>query len=585
MSLSSLINNISNQKKQEEEITKERIVEHLDDYREIISYWRVYPDKFIDYLCSLNPDNTFHFFFYQRLFLRAVMRHRYVYATFVRAWSKSFMSVMALMIKAILYPGAKLFTVAGGKEQSAGILSSKVDEICRLIPALEKEIIWDTRGTNAKTRQTKDSVVYSFKNGSTLENVAATEKTRGRRFQSGLMEECVGIDQDMLNEVIIPTMNVSRMINGEVDPEEKLNKSQIYVTTAGYKNTFSYEKLIQLFCQSVARPKEAIIMGGSWRVPVVEGLLDKNFVRELKMDGTFNEASFEREYESKWTGDVESAFFDSQKFEKYRVLNIAETSYNGRINKNGYYIMGVDVGRFDCTTEVVIIKVTPSPNNTMIKQLVNIFTIEAENFILQALKLKKIFMQFKCKGVVVDGNGVGAGLVDLLVADSTDPDTGEIYYGWGVVNDEDRRYKNIKTENTIEDVLYIMKANQSLNSEMYAYCKTQITNGRMRFLIDENLAKNKLLEQSQGKKMTPVQRAQYLLPYSQTSILRDQMMNLVQENDGANIILKQANRKTKKDKFSALIYALYWCKLDEEKSKKRKTRDLKKLMLFTATKR
>lgn len=187
-----------------DEITKERIVEKLDYYRQMIAYWRQYPDKFIDYLCSMNPDNTFHFFFYQRLFLRVVMRHKYVYATFVRAWSKSFMSVMALMIKAILYPGAKLFTVAGGKEQSAGILSSKVDEICRLIPAIEKEIIWDTRGTNAKTRQTKDSVIYQFKNGSVLENVAATEKTRGRRFQSGLMEECVGIDQDILNEVILP---------------------------------------------------------------------------------------------------------------------------------------------------------------------------------------------------------------------------------------------------------------------------------------------------------------------------------------------------------------------------------------------
>ena len=51
------------------------------------------------------------------------------------------MSVMALMLKAILYPGAKLFSVAGGKEQSAEILSSKVQEICTLIPAISKEII------------------------------------------------------------------------------------------------------------------------------------------------------------------------------------------------------------------------------------------------------------------------------------------------------------------------------------------------------------------------------------------------------------------------------------------------------------
>ena len=40
----------------------------------------------------------------------------------------------------------------------------------------------------------------------------AGEKSRGLRFQSGLMEECVSIDQDMLNNVIIPTMNVDRRI-------------------------------------------------------------------------------------------------------------------------------------------------------------------------------------------------------------------------------------------------------------------------------------------------------------------------------------------------------------------------------------
>lgn len=381
------------------------------------------------------------------------------------------------------------------------------------------------------------------------------------------------------------TMNVSRMINGEVDPNEVLNKSQTYITTAGYKNTFSYEKLIQLFCQSVARPKQAMVLGGSWRVPVIEGLLDKDFVRELKLDGTFNEASFEREYESVWYGDIESAFFDSQKFDKYRQLQMAEYKYNNKINKNGYYVMGVDVGRFDCTTEVVILKVTPTPRGTFIKQLVNIYTIDAENFIIQAVKLKRLFEQFQCHAAVVDGNGIGAGLIDLLVANSTDPDTGEILPGWGVINDEDRKYKNMEDEDTIHDILYIMKANQILNSEMYAYCKNQIVNGRMRFLIDENTAKSKLMEQSQGKKMNAVQRASYLLPYSQTSILRDEMLNLVQENEGQNIILKQSNKKIKKDKFSALIYGLYYCKLEEDKQKKHKTRNIADFMFFSSAKK
>ena len=362
MALDSLLS-IGESKKselKEFEEKKQKIEQNSEKLRQLIAYWRVYPDRFIDYLCSLNPHNTFHFFFYQRLFLRVAMRHQYVYATFVRAWSKSFMSVMCLMIKAILYPRAKLFVVSGGKEQSASILSSKVQEICALIPALEKEIIWDTRGTTARTSQTKDSVIYTFKNGSTLENIAATERSRGRRFQAGLMEECVGIDQEILNNVILPTMNVSRMVNGKIDPNEKLNQSSIFVTTAGYKNTFSYEKLIQFLCQMAARPDNTMILGGTWRVPMVEGLLAKDFIRQLKMDGTYNEASFEREYESQWTGDVESAFFNSEKFDRLRKLNLAEVKYNNKTNAKGYYLLGVDVGRFDCTTEIIVIKVTPN---------------------------------------------------------------------------------------------------------------------------------------------------------------------------------------------------------------------------------
>ena len=251
---------------------------------------------FVDYLCTLNPENRFHFYFYQRVYMRAVARHKYIYATFPRAYSKSFLAVLGLMVRAILYPGSHLFMVSAGKNQSANILSSKMQELCRLIPALYNEILWDTRGTDAKTINTKDTVIYTFRNGSTIENVAASEKTRGRRFTAGVMEEAATLDQTVLQEVIIPTTNVKRSVNGRPDPEDRMNQQQLYITTAGYKNTFAYEKLIQVLCQSVARPDDAIVLGGSWRTPVMEKLLDKNFVRDLRMDGTFNEASFEREY-------------------------------------------------------------------------------------------------------------------------------------------------------------------------------------------------------------------------------------------------------------------------------------------------
>lgn len=138
----------------------------------------------------------------------------------------------------------------------------------------------------------------------------------------------------------------------------------------------------------------------------------------------------------------------------------------------------------------------------------------------------------------------------------------------------------MKTETTISDAMYIIKANQVLNSEMYAYCQSEINAGRVNFLIDENIAKNKLLAQAQGQKMSPVQRAEYLKPFTQTSILRDQMLNLVTDNEGANIILKQSSKKIPKDKFSALIYGLYYCKLQEDKRGKRRKRDMTKFLFF-----
>lgn len=140
---------------------------------------------------------------------------------------------MGLMLKCILYPGATIGTAAGGKEQSAQIVSSKVAEICKLIPAMSKEIIWDTRGMAARTSQTKDSVIYTFVNGSILRNIAANENSRGSRLQSLLVEECIGVDQDIYNEVLKPTLNVDRQVQGTSDPREQLNKSEIYVTTAG----------------------------------------------------------------------------------------------------------------------------------------------------------------------------------------------------------------------------------------------------------------------------------------------------------------------------------------------------------------
>lgn len=84
-------------------------------------------------------------------------------------------------------------------------------------------------------------------------------------------------------------MNVSRRAaNGKVDPDDKMNKSQVYITSSGFKDHFSYQKQIQLLVWQVIKPGTAFVMGGSWRIPVKMGLLDAGFVQDLKSDGEHN---------------------------------------------------------------------------------------------------------------------------------------------------------------------------------------------------------------------------------------------------------------------------------------------------------
>lgn len=580
MSLRDLMQISENRNGLKQGLSEERLKEQLPNLRSLVAFYREYPDYLVDFMKG--PDSTFHFYFYQRIFLRIVMRHRYVYATFPRAYSKSFLSMMALMLRCILYPNSHLFVTTGGKEQAASITIAKIEEICKLIPSLNNEINWD-RGVSKKS---KDDVRYVFKNGSSIDILAARQSSRGQRRTGGLMEECVLIDGDILNEVIIPTTNVDRLLpDGTRHKEENVNKSQIYITTAGWKNSFAYDKLIELLVQSIIEPDNVMIMGGTYETPVTEGLLDEDFVDQLKIQGTYNDESFDREYRSIWSGSVEDAFYSAEKFDKHRVLLQPEYEYSGRSSKTAYYVLGVDVGRIGCTTEVCVFKSTPQPQGADLKTLVNIYTYEAEDFEVQAINIKKLYYKYKARTIAIDANGLGVGLIDFMTKSQVDPDSGEDLPPFGVeggtTDDATEPYKKIKGIGVEENAMYLIKANAPINTEAYSYAQTQMSSGKVKFLIDEQAAKTKLLSTKQGQNFNSDQRNEYLRPFVLTSILREQMLNLVESNEGMNIILKQSNRGIKKDKFSAFIYGLYYIKKEEDKRKRRKSRDISKMMFFT----
>lgn len=149
-------------------------------------------------------------------------------------------------------------------------------------------------------------------------------------------------------------------------------------------------------------------------------------------------------------------------------------------------------------------------------------------------------------------------------------DSGEVFPDFGIYNDEEGFYKKYRSANCEFDAVYVIKATAPINTEAHSAMQTALETGKIKFLIDERVAKTKLLGTKLGQSMPPEKRDEYLKPFTLTSILKEEMLNLREENEGVNIILKRANKGIQKDKFSALEYGIYYIKQEEDSKKKKR---------------
>lgn len=539
-------------------VSKQAILDNIDEYRKAISFYRAYPDKLVDmYIQASGEECTFQLFAYQRVLLRAMARYKEVFLTFSRGTSKSFLDDLWNILECILYPNTKLAIAATTKGQSAAILESKVSEILTLLPILRFEI--------KKMEKVKDQFTVYFKNGSQMGNLAAKSSSRGLRFTGLTLEEIIEGDPDIIQEVIIPTLAIQRRAaNGEFNKQETISQQKICVTTAGYKDTYAYHTLIRTLLRQLTEPNKAIVLGGSYKIPIIAGLQNMDFIRQQKLSGTFNPTSFGREYLSRWSSGSENAYFAAEVFDRYRSLQEPVFEREENLGKGVGYIMAIDVGRFSDQSEVAIWKYIPQTGTTSTKHLVNMTSFEQMHFSEQAVEIKLLYNKYKPEKVVIDGAGLGAGLVDELIKPQVDVRTNQYLNPWGVANDDKGYYKQFKTADTINNLLYIIKANAPFNTEMYANLQTQLTTGKLRFLIDERQAKMKM-DASRAKKfkdMTEDEKANWIVPFTQTSLLKDQMINLEEKHEGVNIILDRTNKNIRKDKVSAMGYGLWYIKVE-----------------------
>ena len=551
-------------------------------FRQYADFFTAYPDVFLDLIKP--ADSNFTLFFYQRIVLRALMRFKDVYVVACRAFSKSFLTILALFLQCVFIPGTKRFICAPNKNQSAQIGKEKLAEIFDKFPLLRKEVIGGEI-SDMPGNYGKDYITLKFRNGSQFDVVGALDSQRGGRRNGGLIDEVRDHDETALNEIVLPLLNVSRRLPDNTVNEKEPNQQIICMTSAGNKTTYAYDRLIDNFENAIIDPKNSFVFGCDYRVPVLHGLLDKTYINKLKMSPSYNEESFAREYLSIWSGSSDESWFNYDKLQKYRKIKNPETHFLNRSTSNQFYILSVDVGRLNDQTVVCVFRVNVVQGKYL-ATLVNLFVLgrtpETKPFSIQAAHLKKIIQDFNPREVVIDTNGLGVGLGDEMVRQQTD-ENGEIFPAYGFTNDEN--YKKTQPRDAI-CILYGIKANGPLNSQIHGNAYSRLTSGKVRFLIKEQEAKSALLATKIGQKMTTEQRIKRLMPHEMTTKLFEEMANLRLKRTGSNldIVLEQINSRYPKDKYSAFAYGLWRIKeLEEEEYKRSRRRSggQRRLVFFT----
>ena len=269
-------------------LTEKYLEEHEQLFQDYSRYFMLYPDLFLDTIRSVNCP--IRFYYYQRILLRAMMRFRYFYGTFTRATSKSFLAIISQYLACIFLPRSKRFVVSQFKKASLSITKQKLEEIWTYWPLLKAEVLSD--------HMSSDYIELIFKNGSNFQILTLSASSRGQRASGGLIEEAALIDGETLADVIIPMMNIPRQHSGGgVNPTEP-HAQQVYITSAGSKNTFAYERLIELTTLGVIDQEDYFICGAGYELPLKYGLFDKKTIQDQKLSSSFSAESFARESQS-----------------------------------------------------------------------------------------------------------------------------------------------------------------------------------------------------------------------------------------------------------------------------------------------
>lgn len=488
-----------------------------------------------------------------------------VYGVFPRGYGKTFLEIMGMYHAAIFYPNSNHTMTAQTRENAAKLLEEKHREIIKFYPLIKDEII--------NPKFSKDNAEVPFVSGARIDIMANHQSSKGARRHRLNIEESALLNSLLFEDVLEPIVNIPRRTVGKlalIDPEE-LNGQINSFTTSGFKGSDEYYKNIKMV-EEMANLKGKIVLGSDWQLACYYGrgetksqILDK----QAKLSPTF----FAMNYQSRWSGSVESSLVNINRVMELRTLIKPELKGDGKSD----YIIGVDVARSESSSNnqssIAVGKIKRSKNGLVSTvSLVNLITMSNSlTFEAQAIEVKRFKNLFNAKAVIVDGNGLGRGLRDELLKEHID----------NITNDSLKAYATINTDlypdtRDYEKCVYDLTP-QSANNDIIISFIDFVESGKLRILENKTLTDYDINDKANY--------IENILPFINQNKLIEEIANLqLQQLPSGKYTLKKVVKKIDKDRFSAVAYMLWYIKTFENTFAKEEL-DYSKLVMASARQR
>ena len=189
-------------------------------------------------------------------------------------------------------------------------------------------------------------------------------------------------------------------------------------------------------------------------------------------------------------------------------------------------------------------------NNSLISNFVYAESHEGLTTDELALIVMRTFYQYKCTDLVLDTNGQGLGVYDALIKPQYDPEYGVTYDAMTCINDSTMADRcKIRNANK---VIWSIKATAEFNSNAALLLRAGIQNGNINLLKTDVDVEEDLKKIRGYKTFTEKERAMLKLPYVQTNLLVNELINLEHEIKG-NVVRVYERSGMRKDRYSSIM--------------------------------